>query len=213
MSEFLQNVGLSSCLVPLGVFIYRFKKLKGPIVLLAVYLIMVACVESAGLILASNHKSNLSLLNVFSLAEGIVLLIIIRKLANFKYSKQIFLVFLITYTLYWLYTTALVIPINKFNTIENVLKGILLIIGSGSILLQIGSRGENGLTQDWTFWFSAAILIYFSLTLVAYYSVSFVFTDNRSVMKLIWNVNFIAVIIANLLFSYGFLCYYRKKNL
>lgn len=212
MPSFIQYTAIISCLFPVSMYIFRFKKLEGAIVLLAIYFLIVAGVETAGIILASMHKSNLALLNIFSLIEGIILLQVIRKLTNSPKAKIVLLLFMIVYILFWAYTTIFIISIDKFNTIENVLKGIFLILGSGFLLLQTSQNGELNLTQNWTFWFLAGILIYFSLTLVVYYSSSFVFNDNKSVMKLIWNINLIAVIIANSLFSYGFLCYFRKKS-
>jgi len=202
-----------SAIIPIATFSFQFKKLNRHLKYFALYLIFVAVVEFLILILALNKMHNVLSINFFSITEGILLLVFIRMLLVDQRLKNIMSVFITTYLLYWLYTIAFKITIFQFNSSEQFIKGIFIIIGSGLLLIQISRISELSLLQNYLFWLISAILIYFSLTLIVFYTATIVLDNQKTAMILVWKINSIATIIANLLFSFSFICYYRKRSL
>lgn len=201
----------ASVLLPLIISIIYYKRLNKELKVLSVFFFFVAVVEIITTVMSVCRINNLWVMNIFTLIEGGVLILLIGKWYE---SKKMFLVavtYLSIYVAYWCYTTFLIDGIFVFNTKEMSIKAIILIFLSGYLLIKISMADEIQLLSNYLFWICSGILIYFLVSLVVFSSADFILDDKYRAMRYTWTIHSIINIIANLLYFYAFICY-RKTN-
>jgi len=168
-------------------------------------------IELLNLLQINAGRDNIWIINIYSLIEGMLLLYLFGIWHLSKISKNAIWLALISYMLFWSYST--LDNIHQFNTGEKTFKGILLAIASGMFLLQFSFRENIILQQHYRFWFASAILFYFSLTVIVFTTANYILKNNIHAMKYGWQVHSYINIISNIMFANGFRCYYLKKSI
>jgi hypothetical protein len=212
MFQWLIYCSSLSLLIPLFTSIAKYKRLNNELKFLTWLFIFGAIVELTIYISRGYKFHNIWIFNIFALVEAFVLFYIIGKWFNSSrmFKAAIFLFAL--YGLYWFYTTFITSSIFDFNSKEKTVKGILLIFLSGFLLFRLAENEEIKLISDYRLWITFAILFYFSLTLIVFTTANFLLTDHTKAMQYSWAIHSVTNIISNLLFAFGYLCYYRKTN-
>jgi hypothetical protein len=211
--NWLDYLSSFSILFPLAAALYGFRRLNFEMKLLGYFFILSAFVDVTLLITASFHANNLWLLNIFMLIEAAVYLFIC---ARWLHSEKLFrsvMVLFVLYFLFWIYTTFVSGSFTEFNDKEKTLKGILLVLISGYLLIRISQEETIYLTRDYRFWVLSGILLYFLIGVIVFTTANYVLENHVKAMYYSWSIHSVINIISNLLFAYGFLCYYRKMSL
>jgi hypothetical protein len=212
MVQLLNHISSFSVLIPLLTSVYKYKRLNGELKVLAWLFMIAAIIEFALNISAIYGIHNIWISNTFMIAEGFVLFFVIGRWFDSEKAFKITMVLFTLYAIYWGYSTFIIGSIFTFNTTERTVKGIMLIFLSGFLLTRLATHEEIIVSRDYRFWIAFAILFYFSLTLIIFGTANLLFEDHLSVIYYTWIIHSIINIISNLLFAYGFVCYYRKMN-
>jgi hypothetical protein len=201
-----------SILFPFAAALYGFRLLNKELKLLAGLFIFSTAVEITSFITSYYRVNNLWLLNSYNLIEGFVFFYICARWFQSATVFKVLMTIFGLYVLYWMYSTVVASTIFDFNDKEKTLKGILLILTSGYLMLQFSKEETIVLTQDYRFWIIASILIYFSAGVAIFSTANYILEDNVKAMYYSWNAHSVINIICNLLYAYGFTWYYQKVN-
>lgn len=211
LTEWLDYISAVSILMPFIISISQFSRLNTELKFLAYFFSFATAIEIIAFTMSIYRLNNLWLMNIYTLIEGVVFFWLLGKWFESKTMFVVIITLLALYVGYWCYTTFLQEGILIFNSKEMTVKAIFLIFLSGYLLIKLSMKDEINLLNNYIFWISAGILIYFLVSLVVFSSADFMITDKFSAMHYTWTIHSIINILANLLFFYAFLCY-RKNN-
>ncbi len=211
-SECLDLLSAGSILIPAVISIAKFKKLNFELRVFALFFSFATAIEIASTVMSQCRMNNLWLINVYVLIEGFVLCYLIGKWFETKKLFALSMVIFVVYFIVWCYTTFLVRSIFLFNSKEMSVKSMMMIFLSGYLLIKVSLKDDEPLFQNFKLWMASAMLIYFSVTLIVFSTADFMLDDKYEAMHYSWTIHSIINIIANLLFAYGFVCYYKKTN-
>jgi hypothetical protein len=210
--NWLGYISSLSILFPFAAALYRFPLLNKELKIMGWLFIVSTVIEIVSFATSYYRVNNLWLINSYNIIEGFIFFYICGRWFQ---SQKIFRAVMILFAVYagfWFYTTFISAGFFEFNEKEKTLKGILLILITGSLLLRISKEDTVFISQDYRFWFVAAILIYFSVGVVIFSTANLILEDNIKAMYYSWNVHSVINIICNLLFAYGFTWYYQKVS-
>jgi hypothetical protein len=213
LMNWLDYLSTFSILFPFAAALLHFRLLNAELKLLGWLFIVSALIETYCLVTSQYRINNVWLLNIYNVLEGFVFFYICARWFQSGRLFRFIMGAFIVYVMYWTYSTFITGSLFEFNEKEKTLKGILLILISGYLLLHISKEETLVLTQDYRFWFTAAMLVYFSVGVALFSTANFVLEDNVKAMYYSWNVHSVINIICNLLYAYGFTWYYRRVNL
>jgi hypothetical protein len=211
MYHWLNYLSSSSILVPLGFSLYRYKQLKDELKIVTVFFVIASLTEAILNITSLKMFNNLWLINIFSVIEAFTFCFVIGKWFNSKKMFRLAILLFILYFVYWLYSVLMNGDIFKFNGAEKSVKAFVLIFLSGCLLVRLSSHEETPILENYRFWIAAAIMIYFSITLVVYCTEAFLI-DGKGASYYTWIIHSVTNIVSNFLIAFGFLWYYRKMN-
>jgi hypothetical protein len=200
-----------SIIFPLAVSLYCYKFLSAELKIVCWLFIFAALIEIFNVIVLTTHTNNLRIVNVYVLAEGAVYFYVIARWFESAKMFRLTIALFGVYFIVWIYTTFISGSFSDLNNKEKTLKGILLIILSGYLLIRISTEDSTMMTRDYRFWILSAILIYFSITEVVLATANFIL-ENEPVIRYAWTFHSVINIIANFLFAIGFACTYRKSK-
>lgn len=212
MMQLIDYIEFFSTFLPVVAGVIVFKKLHGILRLFLLFFLITVLVEIIVWYLSLHHKNNLWLINIYTLFEAILLLSLLTKIVSSNFKSKLFIVFEIIYTCYWIYINFILQSIFEYNTSDKFAKGALLIIASGMTLIDFTYNANEDLHKAPLFWLVGGIFFYFCLTLLIFSTANWVFDNSKPIMDLSWSVHGAVVVLANILFTIGFLCTSRKSN-
>src|SRR5205085_12303924 len=115
--------------------------------------------------------------------------------------------------IFWLSTTFNINSLLVFNDYEKVLKGLILIVSACYVLINYGLNKTSEIFSEYKFWMLSGILFYFTLTLVVFGTSKIILDDSREVLRLTWPIHSAVNLIANIIFSIGYICFLQKRKL
>lgn len=177
-----------------------YRRLNRPMKLLLLLLSISFLTDVYSRILGIRGKSNLHIFHFYTLLEYTLFMIIFsywqRKnsiRSALRYSIPVF--FLI-----WVISKFTVEDFNSFDSYTTTLEALLLLMTSGFTLYSLIKYSEAEAVNDFRFWVSAAVLLYFAGN-VTLFSVSKVISYN------LWmTIHATALILSNFMYLKAYLC-------
>lgn len=202
VSEFISSI----------VSVSRFNKLNRPLKVFTLYISLAALVDTVEIVYAGYAKNNVWMVNILNLLDGIVFLYIILTWSGFKLYLQYWLSISFVYLLYWTYSTLMNDAMNVFNSQQQSIKGLALILLSGISIFRIINYEKDFVWKDHRVIILSAILIYYFVTLFPYLTSMIVLNNHEYGMNINWSVVLITGTFASILFTIGILCFDPRKN-
>lgn len=197
-------------LIPVIIFIPKYKIADTAYKILFGYLIISACINAAGIEIGLKHQSNLWLFHVDTVAESVLLLFFFRKLSNTTSFKKIITIILFLFPLACIVNLLLFQAGSKINTYPRAAESILFILLTIQYWLQHSYETE---TMEWlqypVNWILSGILLYFSSSFCLFVFSNFLLDDAMSrhdfnLLRIVWSVHATILLIMYVLFSVGF---------
>jgi hypothetical protein len=210
MFSTLNFISALSVIFPLASGISRYKILGKEYYILLIFFFVSFLVELTATILNFQSVNNLWLGNIFSLAECFFWGIIIRAWFPPGKIRVLILIFLFLFFSVWCYSTFIQLGLFQFNNYMRAVESVVFIFLSCFLLFNVSLDTSEIIFKNPKFWFGSGLLIYFSLNLIVFGTVNFVLSNHTQLMIKTWVIHSITNIIANLLFTTGFLCIKRK---
>ena len=175
--------------------------------LLFLYISLSCCTEALAFVLTKNSSNNLWIENGFVLLECVLLSLILIKSGLNEVSRLV-VYFIPAWVVVWTVSTFMFDgSFFKFNVYGHLVEAVVLVVMSAALLVRLSSQIDEDIFRDARFWIASAILILFAVNMLVYSLANYFFTELSSQAFLkVWVIHSISNIIANLLFSMGFVC-------
>ena len=200
---FLTIIVPGSILIPLLIFIPRYKLAKTQERILFYYLISAGLINLAAIILSMYGITNLPLLHLYTIVEAVFLLGYFRLVFNEPVLKKVIGILMVLFPIICVLNFSFLQSIYTFNTYTRPLEAILITF---FCLLYLY---KSGFAEDWikqsTSWFNAGILIYFPAAFVIFVLSNYLMASkNHAMNTIVWNLHAALVLIMYLLWARGF---------
>jgi hypothetical protein len=167
--------------------------------------------EAISLLTYYLDKSNIIFLNLFLLAEFVLILLQLRNWGLFKKGSPLLAGLIVIFFLFWLAETWYTNDLDKINNFSMVLTSFTVIVAVVLYMSRLLMEKVRNLFTDTRFLLSIGFLLYFTMSLLV-----FIFRDQRLQMSdlfylNLWSIHSIANITANLIYAFGLLCIARKQ--
>jgi hypothetical protein len=176
------------------------------------YISLVALVDTAEIEWANHGINNVWMANCLNLLDGIVLLYLIFTWSGFRLYSRYWKWISFVYLCFWTYSTLSTDAMHVFNSQQQSIKGLALILLSGTSLLRLINHEKDSVWKDHRFIILSAVLIYYFVTLFPYLTSMVAFNNHEYGMNVSWSVVLITGTFVSILFTIGILCFDPRKN-
>jgi hypothetical protein len=185
---------------------FRYRILPRPLRIL-VWLIVFNVGETAiEWTLASFSIHNLWISHINTLVEFFFMVLLFSSWVKQKRIRLVLLVCFMTFIVLWITSKFSFEPFTHIDGWTATLSKILQVVFSIVLLLDVVKEVEIIWTNDPRFWVAAGIIIYSagSLFMFALFNKMLMVSPDR--LRFVWSLNWILMIVSNLLYVRGFLC-------
>lgn len=205
--------------LPVAIGFIRYRQLSFMFKQLFYLYLIGAVVDGISVIFAKEGISNMVVSNYYNAIAFIFYLwIFIPFLFPVKW-KLVLTVLLIGTVALFLITACNNNVFERFNTPFIIIESLVLVLISLASLFRIVSKGTDLFTNG-LFWTVSGMLIYFSVAFIVFGVYNILLQDiqngehfNDTTSNRLWNIHSIVNIIANLIYTYAFLCKLPRKIL
>ena len=157
--------------------------------------------------------NNFNVFNFYTLVETVFLLYLYNALSTQPVFKKVLLPIGLCYFLFWIKLNFIHNTIYALHPMDEFIRAFIFILLSIWLLIDISNDIKVPLLQNYRFWLVIAMLVFFSMSLIVFVTYSwFLSSENSIVGKYSWFINSLSAIIANIISTYGFICFYQRKN-
>lgn len=196
----------SSAITALLFYIRRAQFTFYPLSILFIYILLSGLTDVSTTAMSFFHISNINAINIFYLLQFMLL---VSFLLN-QFKNKIFILICISsataiavYSILDIYNNFSLLKI----AVQSIsMQGVCLSLVSILALLSKTFKTNMMLTLDPMFWFISAILIYFSLSTLAFVTAEIQLENVDSIRKYTWMINAFATILSNVLYLLGLRC-------
>jgi hypothetical protein len=204
--EWMLDNGRYFLLLSVGMALFRFRYLRGPLRWVGFYLLLACLGEVASDITAHVlHVPNLYLLHIYTVLEfNLIALFYVVFFGHF-YPRSLMLSLMFAFTLLAILNSLFVQPITSFNTYARALESILIIgltlLCFYKILIELVTKR---LDKHPVFWINTGFLLYFAGNLFLFVlSNALLKNPNPALSYLPWGLHALLMVWMHLLISVG----------
>ncbi|WP_233164591.1 hypothetical protein [Pedobacter sp. ASV28] len=193
-----------SILLPIGMFIFRYRHANMESKLLFYYLIVAGLINLTAIGLVKFRMSNLPLLHIYTIVETTFFMAYFRLIFESKKIKRFLTVVMIGFPILCILNFLFIQDLFTYNTYTRPLEAVIITF---VCLLYFY---KSGFTENWLNnpinWLNMGIMIYFpAASIIFILSNYFVFVlHNYKMANVIWDVHSILVLLMYLLWAKGF---------
>jgi hypothetical protein len=193
-----------------GLFVLRF--LGADRKVLTLFLGVKLAIDLLGMYLALNHINNLWLLHILTILEYSFLIYIFSFWQKNPILKKILHLSIPLFTVLGIAIMLLGENIRYFNSVTRPIASLALVAAAGYALFELNKETYDSVFRQPRFWIGAAVMLYFSGTLVLFSLGNLLLGTSLQWMKTVFNVNVIMNIVANAMYIGGFLCQVQRSG-
>jgi hypothetical protein len=153
-----------------------------------------------------NDFSLLLLAHIYSFVEFVVVMFIIVLWQDSKKMKRIFQAVGILFFMIWIYSKLTFEPFSGLYSFTASVSRIMLSLGAGYTLFIVFENRTQSLFSTQRFWILISFIVSFAGTLMPVAVQEILFAHSKQSLFIAWYVTWASTIIANILFTIGFLC-------
>jgi len=193
-----------SILLPIGIFIPRYKYASKELKAIFYYLVMVSLISFVAIVLKNQKINNLPLLHVYTILEAGFIFYYFKTVFKNEAANRIINFLMVVFPALCIVNFSFFQSIYKFNTYTRPLEAILITI------LCIIYFFKSGFFERWikmpVNWINMGIMSYFpAASIIFILSNTFVFKSyDRDLNILVWDLHALLVLIMYLLFAKAF---------
>jgi hypothetical protein len=192
-----------SILIPIFIFIPKFKIAKTEFRLLFYYLLISGIINTIAILVRRYHVSNLPLLHLYTIVEAVFLLSYFRQIFEDPKIKKILTFLIFVFPIICILNFSFLQSIYTFNTYTRPLEAILITFFCMLYLYRSGFS-ENWLNNPIN-WINMGILIYFPAACIIFILSNYFIASTNALMKtMVWNIHAALVLFMYLIWARGF---------
>jgi hypothetical protein len=185
---------------------FRYRNLPRSLRILE-WLIIVSIVDVVlQWILASFHIRNLWTSHIYTLVEIVFVVFMYSQWIKKRQNRLILLLCLSAFIAFWIVGKLTFEPLSLLNGWTAAISKIFQIIISVFLLLDVVKENDIVWTDDPRLWVVASIIIYSAGSLSISVLFNMMLLDSYDRLRLVMPINWILIIVSNLLYARSFLC-------
>jgi hypothetical protein len=208
----LLNIAMISLLPPIGMGVYRIKTLHREMKFFVLYLI-IALITAVLVNWFTGDQWTWIIINITTLIEYIVIMSMILIWQESLTMKRVMTVLLWVYILFWFTSKISFEPMIKLNSITLSISQVILALSAGYTLFVVIENHAQPLLRSQLFWMLIAFILNYTGTLIPTALGGVFFTQPGEALILLYSINWVLVIISNILFTIGILCLPVQQSL
>ncbi len=199
-----------SQVVVLFVVIYVRKRLEAEMKILALYSVLSSIIAAVQFVLALNAINNLWTVQFFCPIQYSLLVLVFRSWNRQPFVGRVMLYSIPVFIAGWALSSFMFGNLTATLAYADPASAVILTLVSSYTLVRIDRMEGVSVLEMPAFWVSSAVIIYFGGTVVLSTLHTSLLKASVETMRLAWSTQAILNILANLLYSGGFLCLRRK---
>jgi hypothetical protein len=208
---YLAYIVPGTVLVPMLSFGIRHRRASAAAKIIFLYLVISSLLNLGGILLALNHRSNLWLLHLYTIAEMLILLRFFYLIIRSVTVRRVIRILAVVFPLGCLVNLLVFQPASAFNTYPRSIEA-LVFIGLSLVFWLDGH--EEGSDSPWIDdpmnWMVSGLILYFASDFLLFLCSNFLLARELSggthrVWQLAWMIHGTMVLLMYILFSIGFL--------
>jgi hypothetical protein len=185
---------------------FRYRSLPHPLRILEWFLVVTLGVVVMEFMLALFHVHNLWLSHFYTLIELMFIVLLYSLWIKQKRTRSVLLVSFLVFVVFWIVSKFTFEPFSINDGWMGTFSKVLQITFSALLLVEIVKENEIAWMNDMRLWVVTGIVVYASGTFFLFALFNRMLQISPDRLRLIWSLNWILMIISNLLFARGFLC-------
>ncbi len=203
--QLFDNLSLISSfivVIPLILSVVKIKLLNKVQLRLLYLLIIIFIVEIISNILWYKKMNNLPLYHFYAVIEFVLIINIYRIVLSKIFSKQVFIILGVAFTIFAIMNTLFFQNLNTFNSNVTTLMGLLVIFLALSYFYALLKEVKySALETNPMFWINAGFLIYFSSNLILFFINNNMFKGSTEASYLVWGLHAIVNIVLTIFYT------------
>lgn len=205
----IHYVSAGSIVVPIFFSIFKIWSLNQSLKALTLYLIICLIIEFVSDVLWYDNINNLWLFHIFTLLEFTCFMYIFFQILKIEHKQKLFSVIILSFLIIFLVDIIFISGHLKMNELARNVEGFTFIVLSILYFKSLMKSNEHqSLLQKFSFWFSSAILLYFSGSLFIFLFSNYLLDSSPETFFGIYAIHSILSIIFNILLA---ICFTRKS--
>lgn len=203
----MSYVAPASVLLPIAVFLPRYRVAGRALKILFYFLLISAAVNGVATVMATYHMRNLPLLHLYTAVEGMLLFYYFRTVFTSPLNARIAGWLVVLFPVLSILNFAFLQSLHEFNTYTRPLEAILITACCFLYIAESSSREEE---IAWTTvpynWVKAGLLLYFPAAFAIFtFSNHMITSGNYAMANKVWFVHAILVVVMYVCFAIAFL--------
>ncbi|WP_299259424.1 hypothetical protein [uncultured Aquimarina sp.] len=146
--------------------------------------------------------NNLPLYHFYAVIEFVLIINIYRIVLSKIFSKQVFIILGVAFTIFAIMNTLFFQNLNTFNSNVTTLMGLLVIFLALSYFYALLKEVKySALETNPMFWINAGFLIYFSSNLILFFINNNMFKGSTEASYLVWGLHAIVNIVLTIFYT------------
>lgn len=212
MYETVRIVSVLSQIVVLAAGLYARYSLAREMKILILYFGVALLADVAGISLSMKGINNLWLFHFFAIFEFGFLIYIFSIWQRNLFLKKILKFSIPLFAVMGIIVTLVLENIQQFNSFSQPVASLALVGVAAYTLFELNKESFNSVFRQPRFWIGAGVMLYFSGTLVLFSLGNVLLDASAQWAKTIFILSVIMNIVANLLYTGGFLCQVQKPG-
>jgi len=185
---------------------FRYRSLPRPLRLLEYLLVFSFVMTIIERILASHYINNLWAAHISTIVEFVIVLNIFSFWMKQHLKRLVLFGCLIGFIILWIISKLLFEPFSQFDGWTAAISKIIQITFSSILFVEVIKDSDIDWTKDPRFWVTTGVIIYSAGSLFLFALFNKMLQISPVYLMMMWSLNWILAIIANLLFARSFLC-------
>jgi hypothetical protein len=202
----LAYVSLLSPILPIALSLWRFRQLESEFKALVFLLIVGLSIDSALKWFYINSLITAFMMNIYVVVEyGLVMFIIMRWQSR-EVIKKILRGTILVYMVFWIIAKLSFEPLLGPYYLTGTIENIIITLSAAATLMLFDTTQGQILIRIPQFWILLAFVLYYAGMLLPTMFQGILYKHSLDSLLLVWSINWILSISANLLYSKGILC-------
>jgi hypothetical protein len=184
----------------------RFRQLSRPLRYIEGYIIYSVASGWIEYVLGVYHIHNLWLFHFNTLINFTLLLTAFYDWQNSIWNKTLIQLSLGFYLVIWIIGKFSFEPFSGLDIYSNTFAQVIQILFSASLMMTVLKDTQTVWKNDSRFWVASGLLIYVTSTFLVFGFFNVLLTMSPQVLKIIWHINWYAIIISFIFFLRAFFC-------
>ncbi|TCS88210.1 hypothetical protein EDD80_10372 [Anseongella ginsenosidimutans] len=200
-----RKISLFGALIPFSISLLRFRQIPRRFKLIIVFTLISTIGELTATVLVLLRTGNtLPGLHIYTLAEGVILLLFYSQLLLKKIRPAFFWITIVFFSLFTILNSIFLQSIFEINSNARTVEALLILGCAILFYFHLLESEETESIKRSLLWINNAIFLYFSVSLLFFISGSYVLTNYpMSVSKLIWDMHKVFHLIFQIILARG----------